>query len=336
MKGKLKVLVAIAVVFVTSTAAALAAASPSVSTGAATQIKQETAVLNGTVNPGGAKTGYRFEWGLTTAYGSSGPLHFTGTGTMPVSVKLQISHLLPGTVYHYRLVALSHVGGAIGSDRTFRTAGHPPPYAATGPATNVSTNGATVNGIVNPNGVSTTWYFQYGISTIYSSQTVTHLLPAASSPVPVAETLFGLQPGTVFHYRIVAINRGVAEYGNDATFMTHPTRRPVPRLHVVTRPRRDLRRPYGFSVTGHLLHPSSIPGQFACSGTVRIHFLLGRRGVYRAIAPVQPNCSFSAAATFKRRPGHHPGPVRLRVLVNFDGTGYLAPARAPQQTVTLG
>lgn len=333
---KLKGLVAVAAVLCTASAVALAASSPSVSTGAATQIKDQSAVLNGTVNPGGAKTGYRFQWGLTTAYGSTGPLRFTRTGTKPESVKLEITQLLPGTVYHYRLVALSRAGGSIGSDRTFRTAGKPPPYAATGPATNVSASGATVNGLVNPNGVTTTWYFQYGISTIYSSQTVTHTLPAANTPVPVAETLSALQPGTVFHYRIVAVNRGVIEYGNDATFMTYPARRPVPHLHVAIHPQRDRTRPYGFSVSGHLLHPSSIPSQFACAGTVRIHFLLGRQGVYRAVAPVQPNCSFSATATFRRHPGHHRGPVSLRVLIGYDGTGYLAPARARQKHVTLG
>ena len=336
MSRKLKLLVGVVAVLAATTAVAVAAGSPSVSTGGASAVTHTTAVLNGTVNPHGAKTGYRFEWGLTPAYGAIGPLGSAGSGSSPTSVKLAISHLLPGTVYHFRLVALSRVGGAVGSDRTFKTAGHPPPYAATGPASAVSGSGATVTGIVNPNGVTTTWYFQYGVSTAYGFQTVPQALPAASTPLPVSQPLAGLQPGTIFHYRLVAINRGVTEYGNDATFMTFPARRGHARVRAIARPRRAGRRPYSFLIAGHIVTPRSIPGQFACSGTVRIHFLLGRRGVYRAVVPVQSNCSFGAGARLGRKPGHHRGPVRLRVVVNFDGNGYLTPARGKAGRVTLG
>ena len=45
----------------------------------------------------------------------------------------------------------------------------PPPTATTLPATNVTTNSATLNGTVNANNTSTTVTFQYGLTTSYGS-----------------------------------------------------------------------------------------------------------------------------------------------------------------------
>ena len=45
------------------------------------------------------------------------------------------------------------------------------PVATTAPATNITSTTATLNGIVVPNKSSTTYYFQYGITTNYTSKT---------------------------------------------------------------------------------------------------------------------------------------------------------------------
>ena len=50
--------------------AAAGAASPSVTTGGATSVKRTTAVLNATINPGGQRTIYYFQFGPTTATAS--------------------------------------------------------------------------------------------------------------------------------------------------------------------------------------------------------------------------------------------------------------------------
>jgi hypothetical protein len=44
-----------------------------VTTDPATQVAQTGATLNGTVDPNGKATTYRFDFGTTTAYGSSTP-----------------------------------------------------------------------------------------------------------------------------------------------------------------------------------------------------------------------------------------------------------------------
>jgi hypothetical protein len=165
---------------------------------------------------------------------------------------------------------------------------------------------------------------------------VPQILAAGKKPVTVAQQLLALQAGTVFHYRIVAVNRGIHEAGDDATFMTYPVHRPTPGLRARTRPRRDRRRPFTFTTTGRLLPPSSIPSQFACAGTVRVRFMLGRHRVSRSFVPVQPNCTFSALTTFAHRPGHRRGAVTLRVRIRYLGTGYLRTQGARVRRVTLG
>src|SRR5947209_7042180 len=106
---------------------AAAASSPTVSTGAQKSIKQTSAVLLGTVNPNGSSTSYFFQWGLTSAYGLAGHVHAAGSGTKTVNVSSAPSGLIPGTTYHYRVVAVSRYGTAAGRDRTFKTKRPPPP-----------------------------------------------------------------------------------------------------------------------------------------------------------------------------------------------------------------
>ena len=304
---------------------ALAATSPAVVTGSASHLGQSSAVLNGTVNPNDSSTTYFFQWGLTNAYGVNGKPHSAGSGTKAVAVHTTAGNLIPGTVYHYRLVASNRFGTTLGADHAFKTAGHPPPDVATGPATSVSQNGATLTGVVNPRGKATTWDFQIGTSTAYGVATNAQTVPASSSAVSVAAPLsLALNPGTVYHYRLVA-SHGTSNTivaGADAIFMTLPRRRPVPTVHVRAQPRHLRHRPYTVATLGSITHPGWIPPQFACAGNVVIRYVHGRHLVGTTFVPVQPNCTYASLITFGRR--HRPLTVRVRFL----GNGYLAPHRA--------
>lgn len=339
MKRRLKFLAAAGVAAIVTVPAALAASSPDVVTGGTSTVSESSAVLHGTVNPNGSGTTYYFQWGLTTQYGVNGNAQSAGSGTKPVAVQQTASSLVPGTTYHYRLVASNRYGTSTGADRSFTTAGHPPPVTTTGPATALSANGATLTGVISPNGQSTSWTFQYGLTSSYGMETFGGTIAPGSSTVNVASQLQGLEPGTIFHYRVVATHGGTtASYGDDATFMTYPSPRPVPGVRAQTKPRFAARRPYVLTTTGSVRIPARIPSVYGCNGNVEVRFFDGRRQVAFTFVAVQSNCAFSGATTFRRLPGRGKvrPPVALKVIVRFLGNPYLAPNRASDEHVTLG
>jgi hypothetical protein len=82
-----------------------------------------TATLHGQVNPNGQDMHYYFEYGASTAYRQRAPAVDidAGPGGSPVSVSAPVSGLSPGTLYHFRLVAVSAGGTSRSSDLTFTT-----------------------------------------------------------------------------------------------------------------------------------------------------------------------------------------------------------------------
>ena len=84
----------------------------------------------------------------------------------------------------------------------------------------VSSNSAALQGGVYPNGESTSYYWQYGTSTAYGSQTSTVTVPAGPGAVSVTGTLTALAPATTYHYRLVASNASGTSYGYDFTLNT--------------------------------------------------------------------------------------------------------------------
>jgi hypothetical protein len=316
---------------------AVAAASPTATTDSVSHVTDTSVVLRGTINPNGSATVYYFEWGPTTAYGVASTEHSVGRGTRPVSVSATASGLIPGTVYHYRLVAGSQTGSATGADRTFKTAGNPPPGVSTGPVTQVSQNGATMTAVVSPNNQATTYYFQYGPSTAYGSQTIPATVPAGDVPVTVLAAVQGLEARTIFHYRIVALHSNTApQPGADATFMTLPLHRPVPRIHARTRPLRAAHKPFVLTTTGSVHGPAWIPAIYDCRGNVSIRFFLGSRRIGSTLVPLEPDCTFAGQTAFHKLPGHGRGPVTVTVVAHYLGNFYLTPRKTSGQTVTLG
>lgn len=335
MKRMLKVLTAVAVGAVVSVGVAAAAASPTVRTGLTSKVTNTSAVLSGTVNPDGTSTQYQFQWGLTSAYGLAGTTHSAGSGTKPVTEQSTAGGLIPGTVYHYRLVALNKFGVALGGDRTFKTHGFPPPGVFTGPATQITTTGATLTGTVNPNGQATTYTFQYGTTTAFGQESFGQTLPAGTLPQTVTFALKGLTPGTVFFFRLVAVHgASVVEFGAPESFLTLPSPRPVPRVRAGTKPRIARSKPYSFTTTGSVRHPSWIPASLGCTGDVTIRLFNGRRQVGSTFVALDPTCAFSAKLSFRHLIGHHATP--LRMTIHFRGNSYLAPANARNEHVVLG
>jgi CSLREA domain-containing protein len=106
--------------------------------GPATGITTTKAVLHGTITTNGQAVNWHFEYGRDTnsarlaqngrpRYGRNTPSAAIGSGQGDVPVSFEINRLKPGTLYHYRLVAVSSSGQRVSSrDATFKT-----PRAAT-------------------------------------------------------------------------------------------------------------------------------------------------------------------------------------------------------------
>src|SRR2546422_3709092 len=81
------------------------------------------------------------------------------------------------------------------------------PVATTTPATPVLATTATLRGTVNPSGASTVAYFEYGSSIAYGKTTPPQTVADGGlATIPFGTGVTGLDPGTTYHYRIVAFN----------------------------------------------------------------------------------------------------------------------------------
>jgi predicted lipoprotein with Yx(FWY)xxD motif len=93
-------------------------ASPAVQTATGFELK-------GNVYDYGGTTTYHFEYGTSTAYGTSVPVPDAEASTNLVSpVSVLVTGLTPGTTYHWRLASTNSVEGTgFSADQTFSTAG---------------------------------------------------------------------------------------------------------------------------------------------------------------------------------------------------------------------
>jgi hypothetical protein len=96
------------------------------------------------------------------------------------------------------------------------------PTVTSGAATSIQPTTVTLNGFVTPNGANTTYYFQYGTSSLYGSVTPATVVNAGSGRVKVTAAVGLLTPVTTYHYRLVAQNAKGVSRGKHRRFKTKP------------------------------------------------------------------------------------------------------------------
>jgi hypothetical protein len=94
------------------------------------------------------------------------------------------------------------------------------PGASTGGAANITFSSARLNGSVDPNNEATTYYFQYGTTIAFGTETAPVAAGGGANPVRVSTDITGLAPQTRYFYRIVARNNSGTRLGERRSFTT--------------------------------------------------------------------------------------------------------------------
>jgi hypothetical protein len=196
-----------------------ATGSPVVTTNPATFIASFSAALNALLDPHGLTTTVHFQYGPTTSYGlTTAPQSQSGNTYRNVSAS--ISSLTASTTYHFRVVASNSAGTTMGSDKSFSTlTATGAPVVTTSSATNLTSSSATLNGSLDPHGLTTTVNFQYGTTTSYGHTTAMQS-QSGNTYRNIAANISGLTTHTTYHFRMMATNSGGTRFGADKTFTT--------------------------------------------------------------------------------------------------------------------
>ncbi len=145
--------------------------------------------------------------------------------------------LTAATTYCYRTRAFNTAGDSLYTSESCAAtqAAVVMPSATTGIATNIASNSVTLNGVVNPNGVATGAFFQWGTTTSYGNTTSSQVVGSGTTPSNVGANLTGLAANTTYHFRIVATNSsGGTVFGADQSFTTASTPSTTPTVISVS------------------------------------------------------------------------------------------------------
>ncbi len=212
--------------------------APTLTTDAATNIGTTCVDLNNTINANGFEVVAWFEWGLDSNYGSQTAIRTAGNSTSDTAFTEMLCGLTPATGYNYRAVASNGGDLVFGNDQAFATQtignsgvdvpigfpGEIPPTVLTDTATDISASSATLLANINPEGVTTQVYFEWGTDASYGNITSLQTLGNGFEGLISSSALNNLSPETPYHFRAVAFNAFGTTVGANQSFTTSGVR----------------------------------------------------------------------------------------------------------------
>lgn len=201
--------------------------APSVQTLSANNTYQNSAQLNGSVNPNNCQTSYWFEYGTNYSLGNTTGYQSAGASSGSFNIYSSISGLNYNQTYYFRAVAQNSAGTSYGSILSFSTNNSGCTYGNCGygnqlyvqtlNATNYGNNTITFNGSVNPNSTysdSVYGWFEYGtnINSLYLSTNSTYI-GSGNYQQNFSQTAYNIVSGTTYYYRAAARNSSGTSYG---------------------------------------------------------------------------------------------------------------------------
>jgi hypothetical protein len=195
----------------------------------ASPVAATTATLRGVLNPKAAGSpgiyDYEFLYKQSASECEGGAASGgSASNGMQAAVKAEVTGLLPDTTNTFCLRATNAAGeGPVGPAVTFRT----PPETY---VTEVTSSSATLHAVVDPEGGSTSYRFQYvseaqleesGFTSATSTQQAS---VEGASAVNVEAHIQGLAAGSVYHFRVIASNAATEAFASeDHNLTTHPS-----------------------------------------------------------------------------------------------------------------
>jgi hypothetical protein len=203
----------------------------------ATEVTATAATVAARFSPTGSETTYQFEYGKNLSYGSVAPpspkaVEFGEegeSGPEPTEINERLTELTPETTYHVRMVATNENGTFYSPDREFTTL-VPKPTVSNTYAMPIGNTSATLNATINPHGYESKYYFEYEDALDYGTfpygydgskvPIAPKAIGSGTADVQVGEALAGLEPNTIYHYRVVAENAKGTTFGEERLLQT--------------------------------------------------------------------------------------------------------------------
>jgi hypothetical protein len=247
---------------------------PETSTCAASEIAGTSARLCGEVNPDGVQAKAFFQYGPSSALGSSTATVFEGSGEAFAPISTQLTGLVPNQAYQYRIAAEAQADGeklqGHGENISFHTAVLAPQIPGQPNASFVGTQSAVLNALINPEHTATRYHYEYGACPTLAGCTSVHSTPEETSAVNGATgftaELSALAPSTTYSYRLVASNEfeeepgktvGGPATGQEGSFTTAAA--PIPGVQTGAY---SALTPTGAVITG-IVDPEGVPVSYA-------------------------------------------------------------------------
>ncbi|HUN77546.1 MAG TPA: fibronectin type III domain-containing protein [Solirubrobacteraceae bacterium] len=184
-----------------------------------TNLTIESEKLETSIYPCDLEAHYYFEYGPTDAYGYRTAESVVAAAWGAIAVSTTISGLEHNTPYHWRVVVRTSNGTFDGVDHEFSIP-YDPEIREEG-SSDVQSTQASVGGWVQPGGIATTYYIEYGPTEGYGAKTEEASAGSGEVFEGVSAELNDLEPGTVYHFRVVATNAHGTTFGEDSEFETH-------------------------------------------------------------------------------------------------------------------
>jgi alpha-tubulin suppressor-like RCC1 family protein/phosphodiesterase/alkaline phosphatase D-like protein len=199
--------------------------SPNVGNLVTNSVDTTTAQVQANVSALGFSTTTRVEYdddpnfGSSTTTASNGSIPANTTAAIPISIN--ISGLLPRTIYHYRFIATNTYGATTSTASSFTTLGEEPTTTAIR-FSDITGNEINASFEVNPGRLETSISFEYANDANFSTDRAIIQLTEASGAFGVTRSvsLTNLAPQQMYYTRVIATNQLGTTIGTTQTVTT--------------------------------------------------------------------------------------------------------------------